>query len=60
MDTALILIGILIQVAIIILTLRMFVRYNELKLENKMLKKDLAEVFTAYTSLVRQIKEKVK
>ena len=58
--TALILTGILVEVAILILTLKLWVDYNSVKAENRLLKKDLQEVFTAYTSLVRQIKEKIK
>jgi multisubunit Na+/H+ antiporter MnhC subunit len=56
--TALVLTGILVEVAILILTLKLWIDYNSVKAENRILRRDLQEVFTVYTSLVRQIKER--
>jgi hypothetical protein len=54
----LILTGILIEVAIIICSLKLWVEANDLKRENIRLKRDLGEALRLYSSLVRQIKEK--
>ena len=54
----LILLGILIEVAIIICSLKLWVDANAVRKENNQLKRDLSEVLGLYSSLVRQIKEK--
>ena len=56
--TTLILLGILIEVAIIICSLKLWVDANDLRRENTQLKRDLGEALTMYSALVRQIKEK--